>query len=317
MAEKESPHFKWLTPILADEADIPTHLERLAKEIDEDLHNLKVAELGPGLKGQLIIVNAGGVAAWQTANGDIENNNAGVFTILAQRVTAAKMALATITAAQMAPESIGFAQLVALSVGTAKIAFEAINESKIANSAVTTVKLAELAVTQAKIAALAVGTAQLANEAVTNAKIANGAVNEPKIEDGAVSSRKMKPSMGVVNAGIDLFLGEAYADVNGTTMEIIPGIPSTIAITAIFNFKLEEGPTEGVGTMSLDGVDQVSVAEAKSPAVSDLEVTCAQVYLLHLTGAKQTIKMRGKRGAAGAGFIRAVHTRYLWKLFAA
>jgi hypothetical protein len=181
MAEKESPHFKWLTPILADEADIPTHLERLAKEIDESLHNLKVAELGPGAKGQLIIVNAGGVAAWQTASGDVENNNAGVFTIIAQKVTAAKIALATITAAQMAGESIGTAQMVNLTVTAAKLAEEAVTAIKLANLSVTTAKIAELAVTESKLAALAVGTAKLANEAITTAKIANAAVTDAKL----------------------------------------------------------------------------------------------------------------------------------------
>jgi hypothetical protein len=129
-------------------------------------------------------------------------------------------------------------------------------------------------------------------------------------------SRNLKPTLGVIAATGDLTLENAYADVPGAVLEITPAVASLLAVVATFDLDLNAGPSQGYGTISLDAADQTPVANLVCPAGTDVEANVSQVYLLALTAAKHTIKMRGKKAVTNGGYIRQTHTRALYALFA-
>lgn len=118
-------------------------------------------------------------------------------------------------------------------------------------------------------------------------------------------SRSLKPVSGVrVGSGAIITLTGSYQDVTGTTLEITPEVASYIRINAVFGLNVQENnavaiPTEALGTMSVDGVDQTSPLANLSVLVPSTNAavgaTVAAHYLLPLSAAKHTIKMRAKK----------------------
>lgn len=235
------------------------------------------------------------------------------------------------------------------SIGNAHLAPETITNSRISPTAgIQGTKLADATVGPEKLTAALKpsGSADAATEALralgttaskaaagNDARFPAGAdIVETDVADGAVSSRKLKPTVGTKAASADLALGTSYADIalTGGDLSITPAVASLLKVTAVFNFRLigtvsTEGYMEARGTINLDGADQTAEAYAlhlsDSPASSadTLNVTVTQVYLLSLTAAAHTIKMRGRRGSSVLGGASALSpmTRMLYELVAA
>lgn len=173
-----------------------------------------------------------------------------------------------------------------------------------------------------------VGTTELGDKAVTTGKVDDGAVTEGKLGDGAATSRKLKPTSGVKVASGPLSLTGAYQDVPGTTLEITPVVESAMLIIATFDFVgLSIGGTapttiEGLGTVRLNTSDESGPARlyeqiSSGEASGTLGGSVTQVWLLSLSAAKQTIKLRGRRAAGAEGELAAGSTRFTYLLFAA
>lgn len=323
---QETPHFGFEVPSGTDPVDIPLHLLELAEQIEELLEGFPVEELGTagaGDAGKLLVVKNTGAAAWAAMSGDATLNHEGKLAIANLAVTEAKLAALAVTAAKIAAEAIETGKIKNLAVTAAKIAAEAVETAKIANLAITEAKLAAEAVGTGKIANLAVTEAKLAALAVTAAKIAEGAVTETKIGDGAVTSRKMKPTTGLVAASADLALTEAYQDITGTTLEITPAVASILLVTTVFDIEIHpnaEKAATGIGTLSVDAVDQERVAQKQALIVPTgnavLRDTVFQQYRLALTAAKHTIKMRCKKTGAEPMKVYKTNTCFMYQLVA-
>lgn len=149
------------------------------------------------------------------------------------------------------------------------------------------------------------------------------------VADGAITSRKAKLTAGIKSATEDLHpLSTSYQDVPGTSLEITPAAPSLLKVTAVFRLHtirssgIEE--PEAFGTVRIDSEDQSPPANLQSnlatPGSATLETTATilQVYLLSLTTASHTIKLRAKSSKSVSGFSRcyAEGTRFLYELIA-
>lgn len=198
--------------------------------------------------------------------------------------------------------------------GVATIGTGKVTADKLGGSSVETGKVKDGAVTAGK----------LASSAVEEAKIKDGAVTEAKHADGSVTSRKAKLTAGVVEASESWALTLVYEDAPGASLEITPAVPSLLLVTAVFCFGWENADTQSAqGTISLDGVDQTSMAVLTNTVPgatgADALTTVPQVYSLSLSAAKHTVKMRARRVAAGpaAGVLFATErTRFIYQLVA-
>jgi len=317
----ETALFGFPYPIGGDKPAGPAQIEAAVKAVEERLSLIqkltgtKATPVAPA-EGQLLVVDNTGHAAYKAMGGDATINAAGVLTIGNEKVVAAKIAKLAVEAAHIAEKA----------VGTAKLADLAVTEAKLAALAVTAGKIAAEAVTTGKVANLAITTAKIALEAITTALIADGAVTEVKVADGAITSRKHKPTTGIITPTETLNLGEAYADVPGTALEITPAVASYLKITAVFEMFLTSANSEfGISggriyaTISVDGVDQPTVAfmqHTDDKSESHWE-TVSQVYLIPLTAAKHTIKMRArKEQTTNQTQIIKNNTQMIYELFA-
>lgn len=197
---KKTPYFKWDVPELGEEANVPADMLSLATEIEEDLHNLKVSELGTagaGDNNKILVVGATGAPAWVAMSGAATIANTGVVSLVNSAVTAAKIAALAVEEAKIAGEAVSEAKLKALAVTAAKLAAEAVTEGKLAALAVTEAKLAGEAVSTAKLKALAVTEEKIAALAVSSGKLAAGAVTEEKIANGACKPIKVASQTNV------------------------------------------------------------------------------------------------------------------------
>ena len=126
------------------------------------------------------------------------------------------------------------------------------------------------------------------------------------------------PTAGLVQASASLGLTGSYQDVAGTTLEITPAVASILKVTAAFEFRAGEVTGVYEGTMRLDAADQTPTACIGVTNVAPSKIVVCQVYLLALTAAAHTIKMRAKRtsGASGGTLGGEGNTRYLYELVA-
>ena len=132
---------------------------------------------------------------------------------------------------------------------------------------------------------------------------------EEKLADGATTSRKLKPTIGIVSSTADLTLTGSFQDIPGTELKITPAVASKLKITAFFDL---EGNATCQGALNLDGVDQTNVAHMGPTAETFERHTVGQVWLLSLTAAAHTIKMRAK----GTGTAHHPDTQMLYELVA-
>ncbi|HUB99264.1 MAG TPA: hypothetical protein VMS11_05515 [Solirubrobacterales bacterium] len=176
-------------------------------------------------------------------------------------------------------------------------------------------------VTTAKLEEKAVTTAKLDDKAVTGAKIDDATLTEAKLGDGAVSSRKLKPTVGYVQAnGEYTSLETAYKDVPGAKLEITPPVASKLLVMATFALNVNGGGGVGAGasgTVSLDGVDQSRSAGWGQGGETKvwLEIDVSQSYLFSLTAAAHTIKLRAGK-ASGSTQVDGFNTGFFYMLFA-
>lgn len=299
-----TPVFGFEYPELGAEADVPTDLHELELELETLLKAFPVNRLSTPEGGakDLLIVQAGGFAAWKAMSGDATISEAGAITIANEAVNAAKILNLAINEAKLAGESVGNAKIAALAVTATKLAAEAVETAKIKGEAVT----------EAKLAALAVSTAKIANLAVTEGKIA----------DAAVTSRKHKPSHGLVKLETTTKLLAEMKEMPGMKLEITPATASILRVWFTASFG---GPANTImrALITVDGAEQAEAIEVSTPSSSEQTFNMGSMfYEIPLTAALHTIKVNARRqGVSGEAFIKKAvgesfggGTQYMWDL---
>lgn len=141
---------------------------------------------------------------------------------------------------------------------------------------------------------------------------------EAMLADGAVTSRKLKPTLGTVHASESLTLTEFYVDVPGSQREITPVVPSLLVVLMAATMSQKESGTANC-VLNVDEADQTDLAQINNNNAGAITVSTFTPYLLSLSAAKHTIKMRARRtGGAGSVVGTAPNGRsgYLYALFA-
>lgn len=135
-------------------------------------------------------------------------------------------------------------------------------------------------------------------------------------------SRNLSPAAGLIQASEEKPVENAsYADIPGTTLEITPAVASLLIINATWTFsEASGGPTLHLkGTIRLDSEDQTAAAQIGAiPEGSGFPHSISMPYVLALSAAKHTIKMRARRdgGVAPSAKYAAGSTRYSYLLLA-
>lgn len=163
------------------------------------------------------------------------------------------------------------------------------------------------------------GVTQIGNSKLATGMYQDGSVTAAKVADGAVTSRKLKPTVGIVEAtSSGKAVGGAFEDVTSATLEITPDVASKIKITAVWHGQRLSGAGAIQGCMRLDGVDQTAAAPISYiPDVTGALAVMTQVYIFSLTTEKHSIKMRVKDASGGGGITYvASSTRFLYELIA-
>lgn len=135
------------------------------------------------------------------------------------------------------------------------------------------------------------------------------------------ASRNIAPTAGIVSANFSpkeaLGLTTSYQDMTGATLELTPEVSGALKVTAIFVLLASGEPGEAVGTISVDGVDQASVASLLHSGAGETIASVSQVYLVPLSaGNAHTIKMRAKAIYSGGFSTCRIGTRFLYELIA-
>jgi hypothetical protein len=335
----KTPVFKFDTPVLGEEANVPQDLGDVILEVENVVKALEpkfIKTAGAGDVKKLLIVDNTGAPIWRALSGDATIAEAGALTIANEAVNAAKLLNLAVTEAKLAGESVATAKikllavtaatLAAEAVETAKIKGEAVTEAKLANLAVATGKIANLAVTAGKLAEEAVETAKIKNLAVTEAKlaelavtegkIANLAVSEAKLADKAVTSRKFKPTAGLKVCSADLALTEAYQDIafTGGNLVITPAVASTLMMWVQIGFGSHTGDTESFRILM--DAEERALGEFVEVTESVNRAPMMLVDAIPLTAAEHTIKLQAKQVPSHADKVWANITRYTYMLVA-
>lgn len=92
-------------------ADVPLAFRDYTDSLTPQLLALPVDQLANGSKKQIIVCNSSGVPQYVTASGDVTNDEAGVFTIGADKVGTSKLADKSVTAEKMGDAAIGSRKL--------------------------------------------------------------------------------------------------------------------------------------------------------------------------------------------------------------
>lgn len=135
-------------------------------------------------------------------------------------------------------------------------------------------------------------------------------VLESMLADGAATSPKTKLTTETKVSSAPLVLTEAYKDIEGTTYEVTPSVACKLFLVASFRMLCTSGAT-AVGTVGLDGVDQTDEARLTPESGKIVSATVSEIYVLSLTVAKHTIKLRGKRETGSGECLKAKFAGFL------
>jgi len=315
---KETPIFALPYPEPTDPPNGAVQIEAAVERVEEILAQIEELLLNAPAAGQIIIVNGTNDPVYKSVTGDIGLSTGGVTSIGEEKVATTMVKNLAITAAKLADQAVTNAKLGLLAVGAENLNNLAVTEAKLAALAVSAGKIAAEAVETGKIKASAVTEAKIAAEAVTTAKIANLAVTEPKLGDGAATSRKMKPTVGEKAMSAEaLVLEELYADLAGCQLEITPAVASNLVVTGVFEVVAVEAAVEMYGSVKVDAeAEKGTVARYRGGAAS-ARSTVMQTWVIPLTAALHTIKLRAKRNSAAKGTVFQPGTKMSYQLFAA
>jgi len=172
------------------------------------------------------------------------------------------------------------------------------------------------------IATGAVNAAALQTDSVIAAKIENGAVTTAKLDTGAVTTGKLatgaatSPKVALTNASAaasaTLTLSGSWVDIAGATITFTPSVASTAIITGIFDFQTTASATL-LGELQVDGNSETGGAFFAGTA-SGQRATASQIWIVNLTAASHTIKLRS-RYSAGGGTANQTNTKISYILF--
>ncbi len=172
-----------------------------------------------------------------------------------------------------------------------------------------------------ELADLGVTTGKVNNKAITLVKLAEAlGLTEGYYADASVTSRKAKLTAGVKAATEDLALTGSYQDVPGATLEITPAVAGNLLVVATFDLETGAGDNAAgtaQGTLRVDEEDQVATAfvSTTTPGTHAIRATCTQCYIVPLSAAAHTLKLRAKY-VSGSGSCKKANTRFLYELVA-
>lgn len=142
-------------------------------------------------------------------------------------------------------------------------------------------------------------------------------------------SRNLKPTLGLIQATTGATALESnFADVPGAVLEITPDVASNLAIVTFADLE-ETGPTSTTtiarpySTIKLDaeadhsrwGTIQSGIIGNGTNITPFVRGTAVQGYVLALSAAKHTIKLRAKRSGA-SGNVNGAGSGFLYLLAA-
>ena len=132
-------------------------------------------------------------------------------------------------------------------------------------------------------------------------------------------SRNLKPELATDDAtGEIIGLTGAYQDIPGASLAITPAVASKALILATFNFQVGGSNGVAVGSIKVDEAAEEAQTAQLGTALDIITGTVTQAYIVSLSAAAHTIKMRAKRVSGGAGFNALKEgTRMAYLLFAA
>jgi hypothetical protein len=150
-------------------------------------------------------------------------------------------------------------------------------------------------------------------------------------------SRNLAPTIGLKAAESDLALSASFEDVplSGGSLELTPAVESKLLIAAVFDLEASPSSTGAIirarGTIRLDAADQTREARVSAQLGDRIDETAGEVtnlnnvlratvpqfYLLTLSAAKHTIKMRARRETSPEGKCYAANTGFAYLLVAA
>lgn len=158
----------------------------------------------------------------------------------------------------------------------------------------------------------------LAEESIISKTIHREAITTEKIANDAVTSGKAKITCGVVKATADVTLSETLKDITGVTLTLTPTVSSNLLVLTYMGLNMGES-SQGFGVVTLDGTSQEGIEPyfgLFNPLDPPLEAAGSGAYLLSLSGASHTIKLRG-RIFGSTGVAKASRTGFAYILFAA
>lgn len=182
----------------------------------------------------------------------------------------------------------------------------------IANEAITTLKVLNLAITEAKLAGESVSTAKLAALGVTEAKLAALAVSTGKIANAAVTSAKLKLETFQVAPTENTNLGEGYSTPLGCEILVTPTVPSVLHLHIHVYAKAAatENLSEVVASIKdneLPESTRVAITNVRGTAVANWG-NCTMSYILPLTAAAHSVRLRVKRVGANLAVVQQFGT---------
>lgn len=148
---------------------------------------------------------------------------------------------------------------------------------------------------------------------VKDSKLAtNDSVVTTNITDEAVTSRKVAPTIISEQSTADVNTITSEVDITGCTTTFTPAIASSAIVWGVFYFNSGSNANDiFYGSLNVDGSNEAELVRYVVPT-SGGGGTFAQVWVVGLTAASHTLKLRaGRTSGTGSCSVRQVHTKLL------
>jgi hypothetical protein len=129
-------------------------------------------------------------------------------------------------------------------------------------------------------------------------------------------SRNLKPTLVLKSATKALELTTSYQDVTGAVLEITPAVASVLKVTIIADLTVLGPGGSAQASIKVDSeTEDAAVAHLDNDTAASLRVTASQIYVVTLSAAAHTIKMRAKK-VGGTATANTAQTRIMGELYA-
>lgn len=131
------------------------------------------------------------------------------------------------------------------------------------------------------------------------------------------ASRSLKPTVGVKLMSVgEVELAESYSDLTGCKLEITPPVASNLFVVGSFQVLALEAECEFHGAIKLDAeAEKTQVARYRVEKANE-QTTVSQAWVIPLTAAAHTIKLRARRGNGKKITVAQPATSMAYQLFA-